>query len=117
MINSFFHIEVPSWVPGVGGKSFGVNIPFIPTAKLQVPYLAQGGIVNRPTLNVAGEAGAEAIVPLERNTEWMDSLVDKLAAKLNAPVVMQIDGKTFAQLTCNQINKLTRQSGVMPLTL
>jgi TP901 family phage tail tape measure protein len=47
----------PSWVPVVGGKSFGINIP-------EVPMLAKGGIVTEPTLAVIGEAGPEAVIPL-----------------------------------------------------
>lgn len=49
--------SIPSWVPGLGGKSFGINIPTI-------PQLATGGIVTRPTLAMIGEAGPEAVVPL-----------------------------------------------------
>jgi len=49
--------DVPSWVPGLGGKGFGFNIPEIPT-------LAQGGIVRRPTLAMVGESGPEAVIPL-----------------------------------------------------
>ncbi|MGW5449307.1 hypothetical protein [Streptomyces asiaticus] len=56
-------VSVPSWVPGIGGQSFGVNIPTIPT-------LAQGGIVlPRPggTLALLAEGGqAEAVLPLNR---------------------------------------------------
>jgi hypothetical protein len=50
-------VNVPSWVPGVGGKSFGVNIP-------EITPLAEGGIVKRPTLALLGERGPEAVVPL-----------------------------------------------------
>jgi len=51
--------DVPSWVPELGGKGFGFDIATIPT-------LAQGGIVKRPTLAMVGEAGPEAVVPLNR---------------------------------------------------
>lgn len=49
-------------------------------AQQYVPMFAKGGIVDRPTLGVFGEAGKEAIVPLERNTEWLDMLSDRLMA-------------------------------------
>jgi hypothetical protein len=48
---------VPDWVPFVGGKSFDVP---------DIPMLAEGGIVNRPTLAMIGERGPEAVVPLDR---------------------------------------------------
>jgi len=49
--------KVPSWVPGLGGKGF--DIP-------DIPKLANGGIVTAPTLALIGEAGPEAVVPLDR---------------------------------------------------
>jgi len=51
--------DVPSWVPGLGGKGFGFDIPTITP-------LATGGIVKSPTLAVVGESGPEAVVPLNR---------------------------------------------------
>jgi len=51
------HFSIPNWVPGLGGKSFGINIATI-------PQLATGGIVTKPTMALIGEAGPEAVVPL-----------------------------------------------------
>ena len=42
------------------------------------PAMATGGIVTRPTRALIGEAGAEAVLPLERNTGWIDLLASKL---------------------------------------
>ena len=76
-INSFISglnkIEIPDWVPVVGGKGFHIA---------KIPKLAQGGIVDRPTTALIGEAGKEAVMPLERNTGWIDTLADKLANKV-----------------------------------
>jgi hypothetical protein len=49
--------EVPGWVPGIGGKGFSMP---------KIPMLADGGIVTGPTLALIGEAGPEAVVPLDR---------------------------------------------------
>ena len=57
----------------------GVQTAMIASQKY-VPMFAKGGVVDKPTLGMFGEAGKEAIVPLERNTEWIDMLSDKLAA-------------------------------------
>jgi hypothetical protein len=51
--------EFPSWVPGLGGKGFSVP---------KIPMLAEGGIVRSATLAVVGEAGPEAVVPLDRGS-------------------------------------------------
>jgi hypothetical protein len=57
-------------IPGFGGWD-GIHV--------SVPKLATGGIVTGATNAIIGEAGAEAVLPLENNTQWMD----KLAAKIN----------------------------------
>lgn len=43
-----------------------------------VKWGARGGILDGATLIGAGEAGKEALLPLERNTQWMDTLADKI---------------------------------------
>jgi len=49
--------KAPDWVPRIGGKGFAVP---------NIPMLANGGIVTGPTLALIGEAGPEAVVPLDR---------------------------------------------------
>lgn len=79
----------------------GVSVGYISTVTL--PRLAKGGIVNNPGMGVPaiiGEAGKEAVLPLERNTEWMDTLADKLAAKSGSGQVvipMYLSGKKIAE--------------------
>lgn len=58
----------------------GVNIGLI--KKVSLPRLAEGGIVDKATIAQIGEDGAEAVVPLEKNTEW----IDKLAERINGGV-------------------------------
>ena len=57
----------------------GVQTALIASQKY-VPMFAKGGVVDKPTLGIFGESGKEAIVPLERNTEWLDMLSDRLMA-------------------------------------
>ena len=56
--------------------------PTIPS--LQISWYARGGIVDGATLIGAGEAGKEAIVPLERNTEWIQMVADGLVDRLTS---------------------------------
>lgn len=95
----------------------GVNISKL--NKLSVPQLAKGGIVDSATLAVVGERGKEAVMPLENNTEWIDILASRLAAYQGSdkPIVLQVDGKTFAQTSISTINNLTRQSGKLGLVI
>ena len=94
----------------------GVNIKKL--SKLSVPQLAEGGIVDSATLAVIGEQGKEAVVPLENNTEWLDKLADRLNAKRGTtPIVLQVDGKTFAEMAVDTINDLTKLTGNLPLKI
>lgn len=74
-------VKIPSWVPELGGKSFGVSLGKVNFSTIQ--YLAKGGIVDRATLSVIGEAGREAVVPLENNTGWMNVISDAVVSKMN----------------------------------
>lgn len=85
----------------LGGGSWHPSIPTIPTVNL--PRLANGGVTTGMTLAEIGEAGKEAILPLENNTGWMDDLASKLASKMPdysgaKTVVLAVDGKEFARI-------------------
>jgi len=69
------HFNVPGWVPGAGGKSFGINIG-------EIPLLAKGGVIDKATLAMLGESGKEAVVPLEKNTGWIRSLSKELISEV-----------------------------------
>ena len=47
------HFTVPDWVPGLGGKSFGFDLPKVSAP--QIPLLAGGGVITQPTLAMMGE--------------------------------------------------------------
>ena len=93
--------------------------------KLSVSWNAMGGVFDKPTLfnyggtlQGIGENGAEAVVPLENNLGWLDKLATMLAEKQGAtPIVLQVDGKTFAQTSINTINQLTKQTGALALKI
>ena len=52
------------------------------TFTLNLPMAARGAIVTEPTALIAGDAGAEALVPLENNTGWMDRIADRINASI-----------------------------------
>ncbi|MBQ5339805.1 MAG: phage tail tape measure protein [Oscillospiraceae bacterium] len=52
------------------------------------PAMATGGLVTRPTRALIGEAGAEVVLPLERNTHWMDILAEKISGSGGAGVTI-----------------------------
>lgn len=50
-------LDIPDWVPLIGGKKFSINIP-------EIPMLAKGGFTNG--VSIAGEAGTEAVISFQR---------------------------------------------------
>lgn len=56
--------------------------------------MAKGGIVNEPTLAVIGEAGKEAVIPLENNTSWIDDLSSRIANNMGNKSNDNNDGST-----------------------
>lgn len=95
----------------------GVSVGYV--QKLHMPRLAKGGIVDSATIAMVGEQGKEAVVPLENNTEWMDKLADRLAARMASPtrVSLNVDGKELGWATINSINNITKQTGNLPLAV
>lgn len=119
------HFNTPDWVPGVGGKSYGVNIP-------NIPKLANGGIISAPTLAMMGEGGKrEAVVPLE-NSSFIDSFAGTIASAVaqaigssrgngegggDATVVLKIGETEFGRAAIKSINSVHRQTGMTLLTI
>lgn len=107
----------------IEGK-FSLSPPEVP--KFSINWNALGGVFDKPSifgyggsLQGIGEAGAEAVVPLENNLGWLDKLATMLAARMGngTPVVLNVDGKVFAQTAINTINQQTRQTGKLQLNL
>ena len=111
--------DVPSWIPGIGGSHFGVNLPTIPA-------LAEGGIVTKATMALVGEGKEhEAVIPLSK----LDKLVtSSVKAVLNSyinkkdkytpieepkifKIIVPVDGKILAEVIVDSNgNVLTKKS-------
>lgn len=97
----------------------GVSIPTIG----KIPKLAKGGIVDAPTIAMVGEAGKEAVMPLENNTGWITDLANKVAERLPSqsstnnnneqPInfTIQVGQTTLGKIVIDSINKVQRQAG------
>jgi len=71
-----------------------------------------------------GEAGREAILPLDRNTWWMDKIADRVALRVsgggqsgeqNITVNLVVDGKILASTVVRHVNAQARATGRNPL--
>lgn len=79
--------KVDKGLKKLGGKGFSWRVPTI-------PLLAEGGILTGPTLNVAGEAGPEAVIPLDR----LSSMINAEASGEGHAHPIYMDGEMVAQL-------------------
>lgn len=87
-INSI-SVTIPDWVPGVGGKTLGFNIPTI-------PQLAEGGVATSPTLAEIGEGGEpEAVMPLSKLAALLDEYTKKPKPSGNPGGQEDGDGETI----------------------
>lgn len=77
---------------------FSLNPLQVP--RFSVSWYAKGGIVDAATLfgghSVVGEDGKEAIIPLERHTEWIELVAEKLAGFLRGDEDTKLGGKLDA---------------------
>jgi hypothetical protein len=110
------NVDVPDWVPGLGGKSLGFNIP-------KIPMLAKGGIIDQPTLAMVGEKGKEAVVPLE-NSKEIEKLALKMAEALGGtrnndrPIDLTIKfSDATIKKTIKNINRQSRINGTTAVTV
>ncbi|MDB2109611.1 hypothetical protein PMW03_05560 [Clostridium paraputrificum] len=94
-ISSALTIEVPDWVPGFGGDTWGINIPKIPN------WNYDGAIFTKPTVLGNGQgvgdkyngqgSNAEAVLPLDILWDKMDAIVNN-----RPPIQLIVDGKEIA---------------------
>jgi len=82
---------VPDWVPIIGGSTWRSGDIFP-----DIPYLAEGGIVTKPTLAMIGEAGAEAVIPLNK--------AGAMGNTFNITVNGAIDAEGTARTIVNTLN-------------
>lgn len=88
------HVDIPDWVPGFGGKRFGINIPHVSAP--QIPMLAKGAVLppNQPFLAMVGDQthGTNVEAPLATIQEAvalvMQDMIDAYIAGAEAQVAV-----------------------------
>lgn len=75
---------VPEWVPSIGGKRFGVNLPYVNAP--QIPYLAQGAVLpaGKPFLAMVGDQrhGTNIEAPLSTIQEAVSLVMEDQTAAI-----------------------------------
>lgn len=103
---------VPSWVPGVGGKSIGGHISSL--SEVRLPRLATGAVIppNKEFLAVLGDqkSGTNIETPLATMVDAFKQAMAESGGGTTT-VVVQLDGKEIARSTVKNINNMTRAAG------
>ena len=115
-------IRMINGVIGLINKLPGVSLGTI--GYISLPRLARGGIVDSPTIAMIGEAGKEAVVPLENTgfLQTMGRVVSSAVAEVigngqqanslpSGDIVIQLGGTEYARFTIDEINKEQERVG------
>ncbi len=106
-----------------GGKGIGNLLSSLFGGGSSLNMFAKGGIVNSPTMlnsnTIAGEAGAEAVMPLQRHNGKLGVGVSPVNVTVqnygNQNVDVQTDDKGKIDIIIGQIaNQIKRGTGVLP---
>ena len=98
--------DIPDWVPGVGGNTFGINIPMIPDYK--IPALAQGAVIppNREFLAVLGDqrSGTNIETPLATMVQAFKQALAESGYSGSSEAVLVLDRDVLGRVVY-QLNK------------
>ena len=76
-------------------------------------YMAKGGIVRGSTPAIIGEAGKEAVLPLERNLGWQKTLAEQLVSKMGTTQSQSDNAQALYNETVRQNNLLAKQNELL----
>lgn len=80
----------------------------------QIIAMASGGIVNKPTLAMVGEAGPEAVIPLSKG---MNALGSNQSIVLNVNAGMGTDGNQVGDQIVEALTRWQKRNGSLPLSV
>lgn len=106
--------SIPDWVPAIGGKKFGFNIPSV--SEISIPRLATGAVIppNREFLAVLGDqkSGTNIEAPLSTIEQAVENVLNRRGDSENVvKVALYLDGKELARNQVKHINTMTKANG------
>lgn len=106
--------DVPDWVPGIGGKTFGFDLDEASFTK--VPYLASGAVIppNKEFMAVLGDqsSGTNIETPLKTMIEAFNAALDARGGSNHESIILQLpNGKVIAELVWSEEEKRYKQTG------
>lgn len=108
--------DVPDWVPLIGGKEFGFNIPNVKFGRVSIPRLAQGAVIppNREFMAVLGDqkSGTNIETPLSTMVQAFKQAMAETGGGGAQTIILQIDGREFGRAVKKYGGTETQRVGV-----
>lgn len=106
--------SVPDWVPAIGGKRFGFNIPNV--SRISIPRLARGAVIppNREFMAVLGDqkSGTNVEAPLDTIKQALiEALAESGGSGGDIHITLELDGTVLARKVVSRVNDMTRAAG------
>lgn len=105
--------EVPDWVPGIGGETFGFDLKKVSFSK--IPQLATGAVLpaNKPFMAMVGDQkhGTNVEAPLDTIKQALIEALQSTGGGNNGDIVVQIDGREVFRAVQSQSNKYSKMYG------
>lgn len=115
------NFDIPSWVPLIGGNSFGFDLPSVQYAK--IPRLAEGAVIqpNQEFLAVLGDQtrGVNIETPLSTMLEAFRGALSEMNYSNNrspGTVILELDGKQLARAQLPYTNAESSRIGIRLVT-
>ena len=109
-------INVPDWVPKIGGMTYGINIP--PVTRVSLPRLASGAVIppNREFMAVLGDqkSGTNIETPLATMVQAFKQAMNETGGMggRQITIVMQLDHRELGRAVYTLNNEETQRVGV-----
>jgi tape measure domain-containing protein len=124
------HFDIPDWVPVIGGKSFGINIPEIPKLEVgtnyvpkdMMAYLHEGEAVVPKKYNPAASGdGFVGNLAREMKNAFLEAMLQKEIAaggsdgkEIRITMVLE-NGEVLADMMVDPMNRIAKNRGYAPV--
>ncbi len=111
--------DIPDWVPGLGGKNFGINLNQV--KEISIPRLKTGGITNGEMLATIGDnpGGREVVSPLDDLLGMIKDTVSNTAKTKDSPttIILKIGETELGKVVVDAMRKANNKSGYTVLEI
>ena len=110
-----FKVNIPSWVPNIGGKTVGFNLGKLSFTDIPTVALAQGAVIppNKEFMAILGDQkqGVNIETPLDTMVDAFKKAINESGTTQKEPIVLQLNGRAVAQVVWDEEAKKYKQTG------